>query len=194
MNCTGEELDKISDIAKRAVEAPDQYRDDIKWLLSILARGGRRRLPDTRESFTHKFTITSIDGPRDFFLTVGLYDDGSPGEIFFKFGLKAPDNKMTDSVPSDLLDVSIHMDQWALCFSMLLQYGVPILSLCEKFIGVCCEPSGAVRQSDGRFDISFCSSPFDYVGKYLRFRFEESDGLQQGDGGELDQTGGPGEG
>lgn len=158
---TDSDRDRLVGIVKRADDLDGQIREDVLWLIGALARipkPRRSRLQDSRDSLTHKFTIYSDDGPHDFFLTVGLYHDCRPGEIFFRWSLRSD-------------DVSIMMDQWAMAISMLLQYGMTVEELCEKYIAVSCEPSGPVKQPDSDFQISFCKSPFDYVAKYLMFRF-----------------------
>lgn len=165
---TNEDKRRLEEIVSR-VKTMDagQERDDLLWLISVAARERRRRLPTDRESVTHKFTISEFDEKsggvveHDFFVVVGLYDDGTPGELFFRWGLRSD-------------DVAIMLDQWATTFSILLQYGYPLDDLCGKFVGVNCDPCGSVSHVPG-LDISFCKSPFDYVARYLKFRFGGGD-------------------
>ena len=161
---------RLCQISQSIRQLSPSHQSDVSWLITLVSDlsqvrplDGRTRLPITRKSITHKFSIMSSDdngdpSTKEFFLTVGLYKNGNPGEIFFRWSLRSD-------------DVSIMMDQWALEFSMLLQHGVPIESLCNKFIGVSCKPSGPVTSGNKDFKIFSCSSPFDYVAKYLIFKF-----------------------
>ncbi|HTP27415.1 MAG TPA: LAGLIDADG family homing endonuclease, partial [Anaeromyxobacteraceae bacterium] len=88
-------------------------------------RLARKRLPDERRSITHKFSIGGHEG----YMTVGMYDDGTPGELFVTMAKEG-------SVVSGL------MDNFATCISMALQYGVPLKVLCDKFSHTRFEPSG----------------------------------------------------
>lgn len=158
-----DERDRMAAIVEWAKFLPEVDRGKALWLIGVAARDDHRNrrtpLPDTREAFTHKFTIHSLEfGNRDYFLTVGLYEDGRPGEIFFKMGLQS-DN------------IAIMLDQWAIGVSMLLQYGVGIDHICSKWSDVNCEPAGPVESGDETFRIFYCKSPFDYVARFLRHRF-----------------------
>lgn len=110
----------------------------------------RQRLPDRRASETHKFQIGDMGG----FLTVGMYDDGSPGEIFLRV------SKIGSTLAGTL-------DSWAMTFSVALQYGTPLSSLVRLHRGTRCEPSGMTKNKD----IPVCSSIQDYVAQYLECRF-----------------------
>jgi ribonucleoside-diphosphate reductase alpha chain len=111
----------------------------------------RHRLPDDRESTTHKFSI----GDKRFYLTVGLYENGSAGEVFI-------DSKTGSTLGSML-------DAWATMVSIGLQYGVPLDAIAEKFKHWKFEPAGVTYNHD----IPMCSSPLDYVAKWLEHRFLE---------------------
>jgi len=128
----------------------------------------RRRLPVERTAITHRFDISGQEG----YLTVGLYEDGQPGEIFLKMAKEG-------STVSGLVDTV------ATTVSVALQYGVPLRDLVNKFAHVRFEPSGFT----GNAEIPIAKSIVDYVFRYLGSRFlPESDraalGLQErADGG-----------
>jgi ribonucleoside-diphosphate reductase alpha chain len=137
---------------------------------SVLSGTGvtRRRLPVERTAITHRFDIGGQEG----YLTVGLYEDGQPGEIFLKMAKEG-------STVSGLVDT------FATTVSVALQYGVPLRDLVNKFAHVRFEPSGFT----GNAEIPIAKSIVDYVFRYLGSRFlPESDraalGLQErADGG-----------
>lgn len=110
----------------------------------------RRKLPVDRQSITHKFHIVDFEG----YLTIGLYDDGSPGEIFFKASKEG-------STISGLLD------SWAMAVSLSLQYGCPLDTLVRLNYGTIFEPRGITCNKD----IPLCSSIADYVFRYMSNRF-----------------------
>ena len=110
----------------------------------------RRRLADTRHSVTHKFTIEGHEG----YITVGLFDDNTPGEIFIKMAKEGS-------------TLSGMMDSFATSVSLLFQYGVPLTHLVEKFGHVRFEPSGWT----GNPEIGFAKSIVDYVFRWLGQRF-----------------------
>lgn len=110
----------------------------------------RRRLPDERAAITHKATI----GGYEFYVTVGLYDDGSPGEIFLRMAKEG-------SAISGL------MDGFATAISMAFQYGVPLEALVTKFSHMRFEPSGFTKNRD----IPIAKSVFDYLFRWLGVKF-----------------------
>ncbi len=110
----------------------------------------RYKLPDERASFTHKFSIGGHEG----YLTVGLYPDGSPGEIFVRMAKEG-------SVIAGL------MDSFATAISLALQHGVPLHVLIEKFKGTRFEPSGFT----GNQEIPIATSIMDYLFRWLAIRF-----------------------
>jgi ribonucleoside-diphosphate reductase alpha chain len=120
----------------------------------------RRKLPQTRKSITHKFDIAGHEG----YLTVGLYDDGKPGEIFVTMS-------KVGSTINGLVDA------WATSISMNLQYGVPVEVLFNKFRHQKFEPSGFVRNTNGgeidsrRAMIRTASSIVDYVAQFMLNNF-----------------------
>ncbi|PYY00815.1 MAG: vitamin B12-dependent ribonucleotide reductase [Acidobacteria bacterium] len=117
----------------------------------------RHRLPEERASLTHKFSIAGHEG----YITVGLYPNGQPGEIFIKMAKEGS-------------TVSGLMDAFATSVSLALQHGVPLKVLCEKFAHTRFEPSGW----SGNGKIGFAKSITDYIFRWLHFRFVEP---EQGD-------------
>jgi len=113
-------------------------------------RARRERLPDERQSITHKFTVGEQEG----YLTVGLYEDGRPGEVFIKVSKQGS-------------TISGLMDSIALLTSMALQYGVPLSSLAEKLKNTRFEPSGMTRNPA----IPSATSLVDYIFRYMEQRF-----------------------
>src|SRR5579859_1452389 len=110
----------------------------------------RRRLPDERRAVTHHFSIGGHEG----YLTVGLFEDGTVGEVFIKMSKEGS-------------TVSGLMDAFATSVSLALQYGVPLKILCEKFSHMRFEPSGW----SGDPDIGFAKSIMDYIFRWLDMRF-----------------------
>ena len=110
----------------------------------------RRRLPAERSAVTHKFDISGHEG----YITVGLYPDGQPGEIFLKMAKEGS-------------TVSGLMDSFATTVSVALQYGVPLRDLVNKFAHVRFEPSGFT----GNSEIPIAKSSVDYIFRWLGSRF-----------------------
>ncbi len=114
----------------------------------------RRKLSDERQALTHKFSIAGHEG----YLTVGLYDDGQPGEIFLKMAKEG-------STVSGLMDTIATMT------SIALQYGVPLKALVDKFSHTRFEPSGFTNNRE----IPIAKSVTDYVFRYLGNRYMEGE-------------------
>ena len=114
------------------------------------ARPVRRKLPDERSAFTHKFSIAGHEG----YLTTGMYEDGQPGEIFLKMAKEG-------STVSGLMDTIATMT------SISLQYGVPLKALVDKFSHTRFEPAGFT----GNREIPIAKSVMDYVFRFLGNRF-----------------------
>lgn len=110
----------------------------------------RRRLSDERRSITHKFQVGSHEG----YITVGLYDDGTPGELFVTMSKEG-------SVISGL------MDSFATAISIGLQYGVPLEVLVNKFVHMRFEPSGYTNNPQ----IRIAKSITDYIFRWLALKF-----------------------
>jgi ribonucleoside-diphosphate reductase alpha chain len=113
-------------------------------------RAVRHRLEDERMSITHKFNVGGHEG----YITVGLYRDGSPGELFITMAKEGS-------------TVSGLMDSFACATSLALQHGVPLKLLCEKFAHTRFEPSGWTNNTD----IGFAKSIMDYIFRWLQLRF-----------------------
>jgi ribonucleoside-diphosphate reductase alpha chain len=138
------------DGSKRTQPLETGTREDRKSRDRTIRRPYRRRLPDERLSITHKFSLGGHEG----YLTVGMYPDGQPGEIFIKMA-------KVGSTISGL------MDSFALAISMTLQYGVPLSVLVEKFTHTRFEPSGYTNNSE----IPMAKSIMDYIFQYLADKF-----------------------
>jgi ribonucleoside-diphosphate reductase alpha chain len=110
----------------------------------------RRKLPSVRKAITHKFSIGGHEG----YITVGMYDDGQPGEIFLVMAKEG-------SAISGL------MDSFATAISLALQYGVPLKVLIDKFSHVRFEPSGHT----GNAEVPFAKSIVDYIFRWLASKF-----------------------
>jgi ribonucleoside-diphosphate reductase alpha chain len=113
-------------------------------------RAIRHRLPDERLSITHKFSVGGHEG----YLTVGLYKDGMPGELFITMAKEGS-------------TVSGLMDSFACSTSLALQHGVPLKLMCEKFAHTRFEPSGWSHNQD----IGYAKSIMDYIFRWLQLRF-----------------------
>jgi ribonucleoside-diphosphate reductase alpha chain len=110
----------------------------------------RRRLPDERSSITHKFNVAGHEG----YLTVGLYEDGTPGEIFLRMAKEGS-------------TISGLMDAFATAISLALQYGVPLPDLINKFSHLRFEPAGFTTNPD----VPMAKSLVDYIFRYLATKF-----------------------
>jgi ribonucleoside-diphosphate reductase alpha chain len=113
-------------------------------------RAVRHRLPAERASVTHKFGLGGHEG----YITVGLYPNGSPGEIFIRMAKEGS-------------TVSGLMDSFATAISISLQHGVPLRVLCEKFAHTRFEPSGWT----GNPEIGYAKSIMDYIFRWIQIRF-----------------------
>jgi ribonucleoside-diphosphate reductase alpha chain len=123
----------------------------------FLVPSQRRRLPDERKSITHEFSVGDHEG----YLTVGMYDDGMPGEIFIKM---AQEGSMLSGL----------MDGLAVLISIGLQYGVPLKVIVDKLTNTRFEPSGSSQNPD----ICYASSVLDYIARWLGGTFISSDYLK----------------
>jgi ribonucleoside-diphosphate reductase alpha chain len=133
-----------------STEKPVEAKSKAFSEAQIAARPFRRRLPDTRQSITHKFSVTGHEG----YLTVGLYEDGQPGELFITMAKEG-------STVGGLMDVI------GTCVSMALQYGVPLITLVDKFRHARFEPAGMTSNRD----IPFAKSLIDYIFCWLGCQF-----------------------
>src|SRR5256884_4313287 len=135
-----------------------------------VAGPARRRLPDERNAITHKFDIAGHEG----YITVGLYEDGMPGEIFLVMAKEGS-------------TISGFADAFAQAISYALQYGVPLQDLVDKFSHVRFEPSGMTRNPDVRF----AKSIVDYIFRWLATKFLSPEAQVHAglNGRELDENG-----
>jgi ribonucleoside-diphosphate reductase alpha chain len=142
---------------KLGLKSVSVYRDGSKRTQPLSAsresrkgKPARRRLPDEREAITHKFSIAGHEG----YVTVGKYEDGSPGELFIVMSKEG-------SVVSGLLD------SFATAVSLALQYGVPLKVLIDKFSHSRYEPSGFTNNPQ----IRMAKSITDYIFRWLALKF-----------------------
>ena len=131
-------------------EEVEKLRKQLARAQAEAALPHRRRLPAERSAVTHKFDIAGHEG----YITVGLYPDGQPGEIFLKMAKEGS-------------TVSGLMDSFATTVSVALQYGVPLKDLVNKFAHVRFEPSGFT----GNQEIPIAKSIIDYIFRWLGSRF-----------------------
>jgi len=134
------------------LKGPEQEPEDGERAAPAERRPGpyRKRLPDERQSITHKFAVGEQEG----YLTVGLYDDGRPGEIFVKIAKEGS-------------TVSGLMDAVALLTSVSMQYGVPLEDITRKLRTTRFEPYGRTNNRD----IPWATSLVDYIFRWLELKF-----------------------
>jgi len=164
-NATVEEIEQAYYEAwKLGLKAVAVYRDGCKRSqplstakdksgleqLGVGATAVRRKLPDERESITHKFSIGGHEG----YITVGKYEDGTPGEIFITMAKEGS-------------TISGLMDSFATMTSLALQHGVPLQLLVDKFTHTRFEPSGFTKNRE----IPMAKSIMDYIFKWLAIKF-----------------------
>jgi ribonucleoside-diphosphate reductase alpha chain len=129
---------------------PSAEDANAKVIEKVVYRPVRRKLPDERASITHKFSIGGHEG----YLTVGLYDNGQPGELFI-------------SMAKEGSTISGLMDSFATAISYALQYGVPLKFFVDKFSHVRFEPSGWT----GNEKVPYAKSIMDYIFRWLGAKF-----------------------
>jgi len=161
---------------KMGLKAIAIYRDGSKRIQPLSTGAGqaeqqrlappppqRVRLPDERQAVTHKFSIAGHEG----YITVGLYPNGKPGEMFVAMAKEG-------SVVSGL------MDSFATAVSIMLQYGVPLEVLVHKFSHMRFEPSGVTSNAD----IPIAKSVMDYIFRWMDLKFGgRPDGAEPGGNG-----------
>jgi ribonucleoside-diphosphate reductase alpha chain len=148
LSAAGQKKDEKKPEAAAVVEAMQQ---------ELFARAQREKMPAERASVTHKFSVGGHEG----YITVGMYEDGRPGEIFIKMSKEG----------STLSGV---MDGLALTVSIGLQYGVPLKVYVDKLLNTRFEPSGITSNPK----IRFVSSVLDYIARWLGGRFISSEYLK----------------
>jgi ribonucleoside-diphosphate reductase alpha chain len=162
-----EEKAAVPVVAPPAAAAPVTAPAEVPAAQQELFQGTRRRkLPSERASITHKFSVGGHEG----YITVGMYADGHPGEIFIKMAKEG----------STLSGI---MDAFALSVSISLQYGVPLRALVDKFVNSRFEPSGYT----GNPRIRYAKSVVDYIGRWLGGKFISPDYLDN-DGSLTEET------
>jgi ribonucleoside-diphosphate reductase alpha chain len=124
--------------------------EQVKEVVKVVSQPVRRKLPDERQAITHKFDIAGHEG----YITVGLFDDGTPGEIFLVMAKEGS-------------TISGFADAFAQAISYALQYGVPLQALVDKFSHVRFEPSGVTKNPEVRF----AKSIVDYIFRWLATKF-----------------------
>jgi ribonucleoside-diphosphate reductase alpha chain len=136
----------------------------------LVTRPVRRKLPDERQAITHKFDIQGHEG----YITVGLFEDGQPGEIFLVMAKEGS-------------TISGFADAFAQAISYALQYGVPLQALVDKFSHVRFEPSGMTRNPE----IRFAKSIVDYIFRWMASKFLSAEAQFHAgvNGRELDEHG-----
>jgi len=145
------------DVALDITTGPDglqkrifELEKELATLRSRLDQPVRHRMPDTRTSLTHRFEIAGHEG----YITVGLYQDGQPGELFITMSKEGS-------------TIGGLMDTVGTLTSIALQYGVPLESLVKKFAYQRFEPSGFTKNPD----IRHATSITDYVFRWLACQF-----------------------
>ena len=166
-------MDAYTEAWHLGIKAIAIYRDGSKWVqplstskddkaavpkAPVVGTPYRRRLPDERQAITHKFSIGGHEG----YLTVGLFEDGQPGEIFI-------------TISKEGSTLSGVMDCFATTVSLSLQYGVPLKVLVNKFSHVRFEPSGVTNNKD----IRFAKSIIDYIFRWMALKFLPAEEAQQ---------------
>jgi ribonucleoside-diphosphate reductase alpha chain len=149
LSAAGQKTDEKKTAVAARVTEPMQHE--------LFARAQREKMPVERASVTHKFAVGGHEG----YITVGMYEDGRPGEIFIKMSKEG----------STLSGV---MDGLALTVSLGLQYGVPLKVFVDKLLNTRFEPSGITANPN----IRFVSSVLDYIARWLGGRFISSDYLK----------------
>jgi ribonucleoside-diphosphate reductase alpha chain len=144
--------------AQKAVKAPTDVEEIVEQAVTkALAEAGprRKRMPVERQSITHKFSIGGHEG----YITAGMYEDGTVGEIF-----------LTD-IGKEGSTLRGMMNSFATAISISLQYGVPLETLVRKFSYMRFEPEGIT----GNTEIPFAKSMPDYIMRWLASRFLDVD-------------------
>ncbi len=144
------------DGSKTAQALRTDKKKDVEEAPAIVdAKPTRRRMPRERQSITHKFSIAGHEG----YITAGMYDDGSVGEIF-----------LTD-IGKEGSTLRGMMNAFATSISIALQYGVPLETLVRKFSYMRFDPEGIT----GNPEIPFAKSMPDYIMRWLASRFLDAD-------------------
>jgi ribonucleoside-diphosphate reductase alpha chain len=154
LNAGGKKEEKAASTATGIAEAAAVVEHMQR---ELFARAVREKMPVERASVTHKFSVGGHEG----YITVGMYEDGRPGEVFIKMAKEG----------STLSGV---MDGLALTISLGLQYGVPLKVFVDKLVNTRFEPSGITPNPN----IRFVSSVLDYIARWMGGRFISADYLK----------------
>ncbi len=127
-----------------------EVREVVKEVVKIIETPKRRKLPDERRAITHKFDVAGHEG----YITVGMFEDGTPGEIFLVMAKEGS-------------TISGFADAFAQAISYALQYGVPLQALVDKFSHARFEPSGMTKNPEVRF----AKSIVDYIFRWMATKF-----------------------
>ena len=156
------------DLSRRLqAHAAAQHRQELEKAVETVAaaaiaaaddRMQRRKLPDERKSITHKFDIAGHEG----YITVGMYEDGTPGEIFVTMSKQGS-------------TISGLMDSFATAISFALQYGVPLQFLVDKFSHMRFEPSGFTKNPQ----IPYAKSIVDYLFRWMASKFLDEEAKRE---------------
>ncbi len=130
--------------ASDSAEVPARHQQEL------FPESKRKKLPAERPAITHKFSVAGHEG----YITAGMYEDGTPGEIFIKMAKEGS-------------TLSGFMDGIAISISIGLQYGVPLKAYVDKLMNTTFEPLGFTDNPD----IRIVTSVLDYIGRYLGGRF-----------------------
>jgi ribonucleoside-diphosphate reductase alpha chain len=153
---------------KRTEEEKTEAEPQIIQKIVEVIKPLRRKLPDERHAITHKFSIAGHEG----YITAGMYEDGTPGEIFLTMSKEGS-------------TISGLMDSFATAISLALQYGVPLPTLVDKFSHARFEPAGYTNNPE----IRIAKSIVDYIFRWLGSKFlhrvpEAQPSLSSGNGEE----------
>src|SRR5437762_884218 len=143
-------LDRVIDVTAEREDLHNRILELENEIAILRGRPFRHRMSDTRMSLTHKFEIAGHEG----YITVGLFDDGEPGELFITMAKEGS-------------TIGGLMDTVGTLTSIALQYGVPLESLVKKFAYQRFEPSGFTKNPD----IRHATSITDYVFRWLACQF-----------------------
>ncbi|MGO9453281.1 MAG: vitamin B12-dependent ribonucleotide reductase [Candidatus Binataceae bacterium] len=146
---TGRKEERAAAEAARVAQALGTHPDE---------RAIRRKLPDERKAITHKFDIAGHEG----YITVGMYEDGTPGEIFVAMSKQGS-------------TISGLMDSFATAISYALQYGMPLQFLVDKFAHMRFEPSGFTKNPQ----IPYAKSIVDYLFRWMASKFLDEEAKRE---------------
>jgi len=144
----------VSSVASGFGRTEPEVREVVKEVVKVVERPQRRKLPDERNAITHKFDVAGHEG----YITVGLFEDGTPGEIFLVMAKEGS-------------TISGFADAFAQAISYALQYGVPLQTLVDKFSHSRFEPSGMTKNPEVRF----AKSIVDYIFRWMATKFLSRD-------------------